>query len=819
MYLDLLACLGSDISFEEFSSRGLWKTGQVKAALQKVCNDKDMCEQLWHQLHGHITLRAVVAEPDMAQYLHVRSAADYVRLVNSLNRTREPITQTFFFGDAGNVDPSSYVVNSLLGTSEVKAQAVVENCNLEGDCCIGERAVCSGVRRLAQLRVPSDLCLQQIAILGGGFCMVTFTAEDGATLEDYTGTFMGYPWPKFLEGTGIDAADLWLDDEPHTLTTARLFPVVEEIELGSLGVLWLELYQDVTTGPRSSALSRIEEARRSQWQKSRRVSLAEVTNCADIAAEFAWQRQLAAKTSTARVRNVLLARHNEPLGPIISEDVGRGCWDLLDVFDDIAADKATAPDIAARALAQIAEVLAAFAGSEGGLRSGNARHPQWRSAIQCLGDVGNPVSRQKAVLELRALRQQWISDGPVALIRMARHYEAAAQMLIRTAVDTASQFMKITTMQPRPVGDCVSVDAPARIDIAGGWTDTPPVAYENGGAVTNLAVLVDGQRPIGARAKRIAAFELIFEIADSSENTSSPAVVCRELDDLSDYNRPAAPAALLKASVLCCGAVELFGAGSLAEQLEALGGGLHVTSWSRLPQGSGLGTSSILAGVVMYAISEALGRRLDQQSLIHAVLKVEQMMTTGGGWQDQVGGLVPGAKIARSAASLPLQVLTEEIPVRQEVAAAIAERLVLVFTGHPRLAKSLLQNVLRRWYARLPEICEVVGRLTANAEEAARALREGNLEKLGQCLSTYWEHKKLMAAGCEPKAVAVLRERLAPQILGFSLAGAGGGGFAVVLMREANRMDCVREALVGIEGLEDATLHSAAVDLQGMAVR
>ena len=44
-------------------------------------------------------------------------------------------------------------------------------------------------------------------------------------------------------------------------------------------------------------------------------------------------------------------------------------------------------------------------------------------------------------------------------------------------------------------------------------------------------------------------------------------------------------------------------------------------------------------------------------SLVHQTLVLEQMLTTGGGWQDQVGGLVPGspAKISRSDAALPLQ--------------------------------------------------------------------------------------------------------------------------------------------------------------------
>ena len=35
--------------------------------------------------------------------------------------------------------------------------------------------------------------------------------------------------------------------------------------------------------------------------------------------------------------------------------------------------------------------------------------------------------------------------------------------------------------------------SPARADIAGGWSDTPPISYEHGGAVTNAAILVDGK--------------------------------------------------------------------------------------------------------------------------------------------------------------------------------------------------------------------------------------------------------------------------------------------------------------------------------------
>ena len=33
----------------------------------------------------------------------------------------------------------------------------------------------------------------------------------------------------------------------------------------------------------------------------------------------------------------------------------------------------------------------------------------------------------------------------------------------------------------------------ARVDIAGGWTDTPPQAYEQGGAVVTLAIKINDE--------------------------------------------------------------------------------------------------------------------------------------------------------------------------------------------------------------------------------------------------------------------------------------------------------------------------------------
>eukprot|EP00903_Cladosiphon_okamuranus_P018207 g16748.t1 len=432
-----------------------------------------------------------------------------------------------------------------------------------------------------------------------------------------------------------------------------------------------------------------------------------------------------------------------------------------------------------------------------------------------------------------------------------------------------------------PVGASVTSRAAARIDLAGGWTDTPPISYEAGGSVVNVAVTVSGERPVEARCERIEArsVELVCEARDG---TVTSRTVCSSVRDFEDFCVPQAPAALLKAALICAGIVCLphpsatatavsaasvaaagsspntshpaadlppkknasditanvhdgqagrpLSSSSLSSLEEQLGrvfgsGGIRITSRSGLPQGSGMGTSSILAGAVLSAACVAAGRAMSPSSLVHAVLRVEQLMTAGGGHQDQVGGLLGGVKICRTAPSLPLQVLTETIPLDPSFEEALNDRLVLVFTGKQRLARDLLQGVVRGWHDRLPGTVNAVKGLVSNAEEAASVCRgAGNLEALGRCLSTYWEQKKRMAPGAEPPAVKALLDKMRPLCYGLSVCGAGGGGFVAGITKSPGDqgMKDITNALTpsssGSSEVSTVSVHRGRLDPVGMEV-
>ncbi|KAG6920409.1 L-fucose kinase, partial [Chelydra serpentina] len=199
----------------------------------------------------------------------------------------------------------------------------------------------------------------------------------------------------------------------------------------------------------------------------------------------------------------------------------------------VAAD----PGVAARALACIADVLGCMAKGNGGLRSGPAANREWALAFQQLerGDIAEGVK------ELAKERGKWLGR-PALLVRAARHYEGAEQILIRQAVMSACQFIGIRQEESPPIGHWVLVECPARIDVSGGWSDTPPITYEHGGAVVDIAILVDGRRPIGAQARRIAEPELrLVSASGVLEGEVVLELVCQELEDLQDYCQPHAP--------------------------------------------------------------------------------------------------------------------------------------------------------------------------------------------------------------------------------------------------------------------------------------
>ncbi|KAI7829414.1 ribosomal protein S5 domain 2-type protein [Gamsiella multidivaricata] len=338
-----------------------------------------------------------------------------------------------------------------------------------------------------------------------------------------------------------------------------------------------------------------------------------------------------------------------------------------------------------------------------------------------------------------------------------------------------------------PRGTYVSASAPARIDLAGGWTDTTPITHEHGGKVVNVAVKINDRAPYTVKARRTEALVLSL-----SYDPDIPPEHFHSLDQIRDHADPLVPGALLKACIVASGILGITPKRhddvpfkTIAEALKHSGGGLELVIRSTLPLGSGMGTSSILAAVILAVLKTLKGEAYTMDDLIYLTLDVEQMMNTGGGWQDQVGGILPGFKVSTCERGLPIQIKTNVIDLSDSFIKNFDSRLLLIYTGQTRLAKNLLQTVLMNWAGQEPVVVETMHRLVQEASQCERALIEGNMQDVGEVMKRYFAHKCLLSNTSleDPPVVKLLLKHFDPYIEGASLAGAGGGGFLAVLLK------------------------------------
>ncbi|XP_041794358.1 L-fucose kinase isoform X2 [Chelmon rostratus] len=814
LFLDVLKCLCSDLTQDQFVSED--RAGCSSAVGPQGATVRSGRTELWRILRG-TPLRLVYVPGGRYDYLTL-SGKQHVERLSCDWTDRNALSH---IQRESGLAEGGRVINSVLeGDVTVATGAVVQHCHLQGPVEVPSGCLLSGLELMTsqcirQLSLANDIIIQghriELGELKLSVYTVTGTQDDlEVSSNDSSASFLNQKWSVFYSRTGIQPEELWVRGEQRSLLEARLFPVLHP-RGGAVGlqggVSWL-------LGGGGCP---------KRWREAWRLSLKEVMSLTHQEAELQWREELLFLAGRRRVIDALRSRTDVCLLPGFRAAVLGGQQEaLLETLDSIAAGSSKQGEesgaelgVAARCLSCIADVLVCMAGGRGGLRSGPAANEAWSPAYSLL-EEGN---LRGGVHALAMQREHWLSR-PDLLVRAARHYEGAGQVLLRRAVMSSQRFISIGRGEVPPLEEWQEVECPARLDLAGGWSDTPPIAFEHGGSVTNVAVKVDGKRPIGARARRIREPHLLLvSYTGGRDSGVSTETVCDSLDHLRDYCQPHAPGALLKAVCVCSGLVSLSSQHPLGDQLmQRWGGGVELHSWSVLPTGSGLGTSSILAGALLAAVYRCTGRTYNTDSLIHAVLYLEQILTTGGGWQDQVGGLVGGVKVGRSRASLPLQVEVERLSPPEDFLLSLEQHLLLVYTGKTRLARNLLQDVVRSWYSRLPSMVQNAQQLVANSEDCARACSEGSLFRLGLSLDRSWQHKKLMAPGCEPASVRAMMEALRPLVLGQSLAGAGGGGFLYLLTREPRQRPAVLQVLNDTPGLGDFSVHSVELDMDGITV-
>lgn len=335
--------------------------------------------------------------------------------------------------------------------------------------------------------------------------------------------------------------------------------------------------------------------------------------------------------------------------------------------------------------------------------------------------------------------------------------------------------------------------SPVRIDLAGGWTDTPPYCLSEGGNVVNIAIELNGQPPLQAYVKPCREPRIILRSIDLG---AMEAVTTFE--ELEDFARVGSPFSIPKAALALAGFSPRFSAEpfhTLEEQLRAFGSGIEVTLLSAIPAGSGLGTSSILASTVLGAIADFCGLAWDKNEICLRTLALEQLLTTGGGWQDQYGGVLQGVKLLQTRPGFDQSPLVRWLPPFLFTNPEYQKCHLLYYTGITRTAKGILAEIVRRMFLNETAQLGLLADMKAHALDLYEAIQRGNFAEMGRLVGLTWEQNKRLDPGTNPEAVEAVIRRIKDYCLGYKLPGAGGGGYLYMVAKDPEAAARIRTAL------------------------
>lgn len=92
------------------------------------------------------------------------------------------------------------------------------------------------------------------------------------------------------------------------------------------------------------------------------------------------------------------------------------------------------------------------------------------------------------------------------------------------------------------------------------------------------------------------------------------------------------------------------------------------------------------------ALSEFCGIGWDEGEISHRTLALEQLLTTGGGWQDQYGGVLGGVKLLRTEEGITQRPSVSWLPSRIFTSTEFKPCHLLYYTGLTRTAKESLRR-------------------------------------------------------------------------------------------------------------------------------
>mgnify|MGYP003294750030 CR=1 FL=1 len=323
----------------------------------------------------------------------------------------------------------------------------------------------------------------------------------------------------------------------------------------------------------------------------------------------------------------------------------------------------------------------------------------------------------------------------------------------------------------------IIINLPLRINMSGTWTDAMPYCIDNGGQVINMAITVNGHKPIIVTVEKLP--EKIIEFCSDGNKTVFDFKSQSTIEtDLSDFN-------------LHIAALKTVG----ITKDTVLSDGFRLTTDVReIEKGSGLGTSSILLGGCIKALGKMFGTEYSDSEILSMVFVAEQIMGTGGGWQDQVGGLLPSVKSGTTVPGIKQTLQVDYIDLPDSFRKLFSERLAIIPTGQRHFGRFIVNDVANRYLSGNKNSLFGHTEIRRLNDRLVNSIRQSDYEEFCNCINRHFELLKFISPLVSNSKI----DKLSADCLEFvadatSVCGAGGGGYLFAVLKEGVTINQVEE--------------------------
>ena len=317
----------------------------------------------------------------------------------------------------------------------------------------------------------------------------------------------------------------------------------------------------------------------------------------------------------------------------------------------------------------------------------------------------------------------------------------------------------------------IESSAPTRVDLAGGTIDIWPLyLFHPGAATVNFAISLrahcrietrdDGRILLESRDRKVT-FETTLEAMEDLIREDRLELISK----LVHFFKPTT--------------------------------GFQLTVTSEAPAGAGLGGSSALAIACIGALNRLVGNRYDERKFITIAANVETtVIRVPAGFQDYYSAFYGSTSCINFR---PDGIEREALDV---TSAKLEERIVICYTGEPRLSGTNNWDILKRHIDGDPELFKLFEGIRDSAMQMREALLADDWELVRTTMRAAYPNRKRLTPGVTTPQMELLVEKaLANGAEAAKVCGAGGGGCVAFLCAEGRKAD-VERALDGEQGAE-----------------